>query len=574
VSDKNTPAYSYLRFSSLAQAEGDSLRRQIGLRDAWLKKHPEVRLDTSLRLEDRGVSGYKGRHRKNAKHALAQFLDLVERGRVPAGSYLIVENLDRLTREEPEESIPVVLSLIKAGVRVVQLVPAEMVYEPGMDFGRLMMMLWELARGHGESVRKSGLLLSAWSQKKEEAQRNKTPHGAMCPAWLEIVGVKSRGGSKKDFSEATYRVKADAAAAVKKVFEWCAAGQGTFGIIDRLNREGIPPIGRSGAWHRTYLKLLLDSRAVLGEYQPRKRNHPARPPDGEPIPGFYPAIIDEALWDAAHKAIKARTRRSGRPATANKNPFSGLLYDALDGQKLHVCGAPAYKYLVSAASIQKAKGALWRAFPVGAFVDGVLSQLKELEASDLFSDPGAGKVKEIGDRLREVEKRLAVAVAKFDADPESPTWSAQVDRYDKEKRVLVKELAEARMEARNPLSGSWDEAVSLMAENEPERLRAVLLATVEKILCVFVKRGEVRIAGVQVIFRGQSVRRDYLIVHQKASGGAVGTRPARSWSLSLAAVHDPAELDLRRPEDARQLESYLAKELDLEKFHTNDMKTG
>src|SRR4051794_2932803 len=116
-SDKSL-AFSYLRFSSSAQSDGDSVRRQSALRDTWLKRHPAVRLDSSLTLADKGVSGFTGEHRKNKRHALALFLDLVERGRVPAGSYLIVENLDRLTREEPVESIPAVLSLIKSGIRV------------------------------------------------------------------------------------------------------------------------------------------------------------------------------------------------------------------------------------------------------------------------------------------------------------------------------------------------------------------------------------------------------------------------------------------------------------------------
>src|SRR5262245_10557651 len=138
-------AYSYLRFSSMAQADGDSVRRQTALRDGWLKRHPAVRLDTSLRLEDKGVSGYRGEHRTNKRHALAVFLDLVERGRVPAGSYLIVENLDRLTRENPIISIPAVLSLIAAGIRVVQLAPVEIVYDSDMEQHHLMNMLWELA---------------------------------------------------------------------------------------------------------------------------------------------------------------------------------------------------------------------------------------------------------------------------------------------------------------------------------------------------------------------------------------------------------------------------------------------
>ncbi|HZY87388.1 MAG TPA: hypothetical protein VFE78_21305, partial [Gemmataceae bacterium] len=67
-------AYSYLRFSSPAQAEGDSVRRQTAMRDAWLKRNPAVRLDTSLTMVDAGVSGYRGANRKDKKHALGAFL--------------------------------------------------------------------------------------------------------------------------------------------------------------------------------------------------------------------------------------------------------------------------------------------------------------------------------------------------------------------------------------------------------------------------------------------------------------------------------------------------------------------
>jgi hypothetical protein len=41
-----------LRFSTPEQRNGDSLRRQREYRDAWLKRHPDVTLDTSLRLTD------------------------------------------------------------------------------------------------------------------------------------------------------------------------------------------------------------------------------------------------------------------------------------------------------------------------------------------------------------------------------------------------------------------------------------------------------------------------------------------------------------------------------------------
>jgi DNA invertase Pin-like site-specific DNA recombinase len=576
TSNTNPLAYSYLRFSSPEQADGDSVRRQTDLRDAWLKRHPAIRLDKSLRLVDAGVSGYTGKNRKNARHALAQFLDLVERGRVLAGSYLIVENLDRLTRENPVVSIPAVLSLIAAGVRVVQLTPSEIVYDADMEQHHLLNMLWELARGHGESKRKSGLCGEAWQHKKAQARAQKTPHGSMCPGWLELVGVKSRknhrGSYRKDFSEASYRLRLDRAGTVQRIFEWCAEGLGTHLILARLHAEGIPPFGSGKKWGRSSIAKLLNNRAVLGEYQPRKgRSSGERPDDGAPIAGYYPAAIDEALWHAARAAMRAREHRSGAPATQTVNPFSGLLFDARDGSKIHVAtNGTKYKYLVSSAAWHKVEGAVWKAFPLATFTEAVLSQLQELSASSLFADPSAERITVLDGRLGDVEKRLAVAQAKFDADPESPSWADMITKYDREKRALVRELNEARLEAAHPLSASWVEAVELMSKDEPRRLRAALLETIESIWCLIVARGTTRLCVVQVWFSKTDEHRDYLIVHRAGMGGAVGNRPPQAWVDSFAEAGTPADLDLRKPADTRKLERYLAAE-DLDKLR-NAMK--
>src|SRR5262249_16687212 len=112
------PCYSYLRFSHPDQSKGDSFRRQIEKRDTWLKKN-SLALDTSLTLEDKGVSGFTGDHRTNPdRHALAAFLELVKQGRIPKGSYLIVESLDRLSREHIRPALTLLLNLIDAGIRV------------------------------------------------------------------------------------------------------------------------------------------------------------------------------------------------------------------------------------------------------------------------------------------------------------------------------------------------------------------------------------------------------------------------------------------------------------------------
>ena len=90
---------SYQRFSKPEQAKGDSRRRQTELRDEWCLRN-RVTLDTSMTLEDFGVSGFTGLHRSNPdRYALAAFLEAVQQKKVPRDSFFLVENLDRLTRE-------------------------------------------------------------------------------------------------------------------------------------------------------------------------------------------------------------------------------------------------------------------------------------------------------------------------------------------------------------------------------------------------------------------------------------------------------------------------------------------
>jgi DNA invertase Pin-like site-specific DNA recombinase len=527
-------AYSYLRFSSPAQADGDSVRRQTALRDAWLKRHPEVRLDTTLRMVDTGISGYRGRHRKNKKHALAQFLDLVERGRIPEGSYLVVENLDRLTREEPEESIPLLMNLLRVGIKIVQLSPAEIVFEKGMDLGRRMMMIFNANQGHEESAKKSERLGAAWGHKKQQAREEHTPHGAMCPAWLELV-------------EGAYRIKKAAAEAVRKIFTWSAAGHGAYGILELLHKHNIPPIGTSGAWNRRYVQKILDSVAVLGTYQPMRGHQSHRKEDGEPIPHYYPAIIEEALWAKARQSRRGRQKhRGGRPSGERfPNPFSGLVRDAADGATMHVWGTTGYKYLVSAAALRQESGVPWRSFPLTTFTKAILSQLREIKASDLFSDPAADRVTVLQEKLAALEKRIAVATTKFDADPENPIWAAKISEYGAEKRSLLAELKEAELEASNPRSATWGEAVALMevATTEPLRLQAALRECVEGIDVLIVARGRLRLCECQIKFTG-GARRDYTIIHQGAVSGAAvgarGTRPAR-WCVFSFLVEEPTQ---------------------------------
>ncbi|MEE8276972.1 MAG: recombinase family protein, partial [Alphaproteobacteria bacterium] len=113
-----TKAYSYVRFSTPEQQRGDSWRRQTAMAQEYAKQHG-LELDQSVTFEDLGVSGYRGSNVATGK--LGAFFEAVESGLVEAGSYLLVENLDRISRRTPRKAARVLEDIVELGITVVTL---------------------------------------------------------------------------------------------------------------------------------------------------------------------------------------------------------------------------------------------------------------------------------------------------------------------------------------------------------------------------------------------------------------------------------------------------------------------
>src|SRR4051812_46296558 len=111
-----TTAYSYCRFSSERQRKGDSIRRQIEAARVYAKAQGWT-LDDSLR--DEGVSAFKGKNA--ATGALKRFLDRIEDGTVKPKSRLLVESLDRLSRNDVTDALQLFIGIIKSGIEVITL---------------------------------------------------------------------------------------------------------------------------------------------------------------------------------------------------------------------------------------------------------------------------------------------------------------------------------------------------------------------------------------------------------------------------------------------------------------------
>jgi DNA invertase Pin-like site-specific DNA recombinase len=555
-------AYSYVRFSNPQQAGGDSVARQAELRDAWLARHENVILDTSVTLHDLGKSAFTGLHRENPdRHALALFLKLVETGRVARGSYLLLENLDRLSREDEVPACHLLTGILMAGIRVVQLSPYEMALTDKSNGWELMRAVMELSRGHGESALKSERIGKAWARKKAAAReckdRDKVPVlTRMLPAWLE-----ERGGR-------LVLIPARAAA-VKRIFELSAAGYGELLICRRLEREGHAPFGKSGRWRRVYVGKILRSRAVYGEYQPMSRR--TGKPDGAPIPNYFPKVIPEAEWRACRgHAAERLTKKPGRRGH-HINVFAGLLRGALTGGTVVNTGpvnrsaGTRQRVLISLAAHQGRERRV--SFPAATFETAILSLLREINPHDILNGDHPDKSGALAAELTGVEAELAAATAYLEEKGFSRTIADRITRLEAAQRDLAAQLAVARQEAAHPLSESWGETQSLIetlaAAPDPDdarmRLRGALRRIVEGIYLVVVARGSVRVCAVQVWFEKGKKHRDYLIVSRPAYGNGKKARTEPTWSAaSLAPVITRGlSLDLRRRKDAADLATAL-----------------
>jgi len=149
----NSPlAYSYIRMSTNLQLKGDSLRRQTELSKAYAEKHG-LRLVSDMELQDIGVSAFKGDNVANG--ALGKFLESAKAGQVQAGSYLLVESLDRLTRQELLPSVKLLHDIIDLSINVVTLLDGKLYSKDNADMMSMMFSIVLMSRAHEESQTKA-----------------------------------------------------------------------------------------------------------------------------------------------------------------------------------------------------------------------------------------------------------------------------------------------------------------------------------------------------------------------------------------------------------------------------------
>jgi hypothetical protein len=421
-------------------------------------------------------------------------------------------------------------------------------------------------RGHSESAAKSMRNGEAWKRKRKAARESRAVATHRLPAWVE-----ERGGKLE--------LIPSRAAVVKHIFHLAAAGYGYLAIIRRLTEEGVPAFGEavvrpgkkrsqfSGQWTLPYVARLLNDRRAVGEFQPCGRG---RKPEGDPIPGYFPAAVTEDEYWAAQAGADVRRKKakSGKDEVKayrvgkHVNLFSGLLRNARDGDT-YIAASKPNRVLVNHAA-QQGRGRSW-SFSLPVFERALLKLLHEINPHDILNgDHGPDKSLVLAGELARVEAELSEASAFMDAHGFSATIGKRVTDLEARKAGLAADLAEARIRAAHPLSETWGECQSLLAalENAPDpmdariRLRAALRRIVDSIWLLVVPRGQDRLCAIQVWFAGGKRHRDYLVLAGRNGPPLAG---------SLADVAKRRDRDLRQPDAVLGLEEELVQE-DLEKL--------
>lgn len=283
-------AYSYLRFSTPEQAMGDSRRRQLSLAEAYAKQN-NLMLDSGLNFRDLGISAFRG---KNAKEGgLRSFLDAVEHGLVPANSYLLIESLDRLSRDRILEAQALFLQIVSAGVTIVTLMDRRTYSVESLNANPtdLIISLVYMMRANEESTTKSSRLKAAYAARRDDLTVGY--HGLQCPGWLKPNDTKTG-----------YVVVPEKAAVVQRIFREAVDGRGLQMIARDLNLEGVPMLrawNQSGKiWTRALIRNYLHSTRVIGTYTPCRGelvNGKVRFMPTAARPGYYPAIVSQVDWN-------------------------------------------------------------------------------------------------------------------------------------------------------------------------------------------------------------------------------------------------------------------------------------
>ncbi|MFI8730082.1 recombinase family protein [Stutzerimonas kunmingensis] len=298
--------FPYVRFSSTRQEDGSTRERQNALIDAFVSKHG---LEVDRALEDAGTSAFRGLN-ASADGVLGGFLNQVRKGEVDKGSYLLIENFDRLSRDKIVRSNKIFTDILSAGIRIVILDRDKIFDIEHLDIGDWITALIEFERANKESERKSDFSSKAWN-----INRNKMRSGEIVtkkvPKWLKV-------------EDNQFIVDIEQVNRIEQLFKLSLK----YGLLEATKQYNKLYVDKLAPHQVQYI---LGNRKLIGEHQPKKLHWEVGgkrrlKDEGMAIPNYYPQVIEPTLFYKVQEIINDRKPFTGNYNKQQYNIFRGLIY--------------------------------------------------------------------------------------------------------------------------------------------------------------------------------------------------------------------------------------------------------
>jgi DNA invertase Pin-like site-specific DNA recombinase len=455
-------AFSYIRFSSIKQELGDSLRRQLSLAEDYAARH-KLTLDTSS-YRDLGLSAFKG---KNAvEGALSAFIEAIDTGLVPKGSMLLVESLDRLSREYVDVALELFLNITRKGVTIVTLKDGQVYSKDSIreNWTKLIIALAEMARSHEESATKSLRIKQSWAKKRAAGEILTK----ICPAWLHWV-------------DDGWKIKEDKANVVRRIYQLALDGNGAPTIARILNEDKVPRMAWATEWTFGPISAILKNDAVYGTLVPKKV-------EADPTPNYYPVIVERAVFDEVRARVKGRKWVGGKNSENVRNLFAGMSYCSKCGGRMRSVGSSAEHTYLRCLSAYSGSGCNEGRFPYLAAEQTILSkfhaQNRELiaKAASLKVDPGLTVEAELDVEKKRMDTLIKLAEATGDVSAVANRIGEvqkKIDALHKKKREVVEVPPDVK--GIREIAG-WYKQLEEVEGDEALKLRLQLQASIRRFL--------------------------------------------------------------------------------------------
>lgn len=395
-------AILYLRYSTAEQAEGQSEQRQTQSAERWCKEHGEKLVKI---YKDLAISGGKN---SDGRKGLSTLLGDLTKANAP--KFLLIEDVDRLSRMLPLDSLNLISKILDFGVTIVSLRDNQILtkdnWQSSMSF---LILTLKTTLANEERQKRINHGRSAWKEKRIQA--SKEIYTRRVPSWLTVKDDKI--------------VKIpEHVATVKKMFKLAYEGFGIISIIRMFNEAGVKSF-RGKDWNKAIVHNTLTGEQVLGHFQPKTSLNGKRIEDGDMIPDYFPRIIDDGLFYSVQAKLKQRNKYRGSGYRHTRKPGQNNLFAGLI--KCSKCGASlihlvrsrhGYSYLVC-GNAHKHKGCDYRTVSTKILEECFQVYLTDCRVFETFQKP-PNTAEATRLQIEGVKKQLAKFVSLIEKSDDMP----------------------------------------------------------------------------------------------------------------------------------------------------------